>query len=67
MVMGAKERAARRRKRMVVNAARSHDQAEQWDLEYWQSKTPQERLSALVEIHRDIERIRNRNKSIEEW
>jgi hypothetical protein len=39
---------------MVAHIARDYADAEQRDLEYWQSKTPQERLSALVAIHRDV-------------
>lgn len=65
--MNAKKRAAHRRKKIAANYAKSHEEAEQWGLEFWQSKAPQERLSALVEIHRDIERIKNRNKSISQW
>ncbi len=37
------------------NRAKSFAGAEAWDLEYWQSKTPEERLSALVAIRRDVE------------
>jgi predicted HTH domain antitoxin len=49
------ERSAERRRRIVGNRAKSFAEAEAWDLEYWQSKTPEERLSALVAIRRDIE------------
>ena len=42
---------------MVVHRARSHEEAERWDLEYWQSKTPAERLAALAAIHRDIAKV----------
>lgn len=48
-------RAARRRERLVANRAPSFDAAEQWDLDFWQSKTPQERLSAFVHLRRDVE------------
>lgn len=41
--------------RMVVNHARSFEEAEAWDLEFWQNQTPEERLSALVAIRRDVE------------
>lgn len=57
------ERAAERRKRIVVNVAHSHEEAEDWDLEFWQSQTPQERLSALVAIHRDVEMVRAARKA----
>jgi len=56
--MGIKERSAARRKRLVSHIARSHEEAERWDLEYWQSQTPQARLSALVAIREDIEKAR---------
>ena len=55
--MSLAERSARRRARMVVHRASSFEEAERWDLEYWQSRTPAERLSALVAIHRDIAKI----------
>ncbi len=55
--MALEERSKARRERMVVHRARSHEEAERWDLEYWQSKTPTERLAALVAIHRDIAKV----------
>lgn len=48
-------RAERRRHRLVANRARSFEAAEAWDLEFWQSRTPQERLSAFVQLRRDVE------------
>ena len=56
--MGIEERAEARRKRMVVHRAVDYDDAERWDLEFWLSMTPQERLSALVAIRRDVEKVR---------
>lgn len=56
--MGMKERARRRRKRIVAHRAHGHEEAERWDLEYWQSQTPQERLAALAAIHRDLEKAK---------
>ena len=53
--MGIEERSLERRKRMVVNRATSFEQAESWDLGFWQERTPEERLSALVAIRRDVE------------
>ncbi len=53
-------RAARseaRRRRIVVHRAATFEDAEAWDLEYWQSRTPEERLSALVAIRRDVELV----------
>ncbi len=57
------ERSADRRKRMVVHFSHSFEEAEDWDLEFWQSQTPQERLSALVAIHRDVEMVRAARKA----
>ena len=48
------ERSAERRKRMVAHLAHSHDEAEAWDLEFWQKAGPDARLSALVAIHEDV-------------
>ncbi|NCD32496.1 MAG: hypothetical protein EOL87_03665 [Spartobacteria bacterium] len=47
-------RSEERKKRMVTNRASSFAEAEAWDLAYWQSKTPQERLSALQDILDDV-------------
>jgi len=60
--MGFKKRAAERRKRIVGHVAHSHGEAEEWDLEFWQSQSPQDRLSALVAIHRDIEKVTRRRR-----
>jgi hypothetical protein len=40
---------------MVTHVATSFEDAEAWDLDYWQTRTPEERLSALVAIRRDVE------------
>jgi len=48
------ERSRKRREAMETNRARSTDDAEAWDLDYWQRRTPEERLSALVAIYRDV-------------
>ena len=64
--MGIKERSAKRRKRIVTNRASNFREAEEWDLDFWQSQTPEQRLSALVAIRRDImkvERARKHNSS----
>lgn len=42
---------------MVGNKTSSFEEADRWDLDFWQSKTPQERLSALVAIRRDVELV----------
>jgi hypothetical protein len=46
-----------RRERMVVHRASSHADAEAWDLDFWQAQSPEDRLSALVAIHRDVEAV----------
>jgi hypothetical protein len=43
-----------RRERMVVHRASGHADAEAWDLDFWQSQGPEERLSALVAIRADL-------------
>jgi len=53
--MTLEERSEERRRRIVGNRAKSFAEAEAWDLEYWQSKTPEERLSALVATGHDVE------------
>ena len=55
--MGMKERAAARRTRMVAYRATSFEDAEAWDLDFWQSQSSEERLSALVAIRRDVEKV----------
>ena len=53
--MTIEKRSLERRKRMVANVATSFEGAEEWDLEFWQARTPEERLSALVAIRRDVD------------
>ena len=57
--MTLEERSKARRERMVVHRASSYEDADRWDLEYWQSRTPAERLAALAAIHRDIAKVRD--------
>lgn len=49
--------ARQRRKRMVAHVAKSHREADDWDLRFWQSRTPQERLSALTALRNDLKAI----------
>lgn len=42
---------------MVVNRAASFEEAEAWDLDFWQSQSPEQRLSALVAIRRDVDKV----------
>jgi hypothetical protein len=55
--MSIEKRAHERKKRIVAHISRSFEEAEQWDLEYWQSLPPASRLSALVAIRRDIAKV----------
>ena len=67
--MSIEERSRERRRRMVGHRATSWEDAERWDLEFWQSVTPEERLSALVAIRRDVELVeagRDRDRGSEE-
>ncbi|MGD8438929.1 MAG: hypothetical protein PVG53_00205 [Holophagae bacterium] len=48
------ERNAARRRNMVANLAHSPEEAEAWDLEFWQQAGPEVRLSTLVAIHQDV-------------
>jgi len=51
------ERSLRRRTTMETHRAVSFADAEEWDLDYWQRRTPAERLSALVAIHREVKLV----------
>jgi hypothetical protein len=55
--MGIKERSAARRAKMVVNRAASFEEAEAWDLDFWQRQSPEQRLSAFVAIRRDVDKV----------
>jgi len=56
--MGLKERARERRKRIVAHVAHSHEEAEAWDLAYWQSLTSRQRMVALEALKQDAEKIK---------
>jgi hypothetical protein len=60
-----KQRSAARRKRIVGHIAKNFEDAEQWDLEFWQSQTPEMRLSALVAIRNDIMAVRGNDPNFE--
>jgi len=51
------DRSRERRQRLVANRAATYDEADAWDLEFWQRRTPEERLSALVAIRQDVELV----------
>jgi hypothetical protein len=52
--MGIRERSLARQKKIVANRAYSYQEAEDWDLDFWLSQSPRQRLSALVAIRRDV-------------
>jgi hypothetical protein len=52
---GLAERSRLRRQRLVAHRATGHEDAEDWDLAFWQVQSSEGRLSALVAIRRDIE------------
>ena len=58
--MDMKQRTRRRRAKIVAHRAAGHEEAEKWDLEFWQKQSPQERLSALVAIRADVAKARKR-------
>ena len=58
-----KKRSGYRRKIMVAHRATSFKDADRWDLEFWQSRSPEERLSALVAIRNDIMAVRGKDKN----
>ena len=53
---GMADRAAARKERITARRSHSFLEAEEWDLEYWQSVGPEERLSALVALRNDLEK-----------
>ena len=55
--MDIEQRSALRRKKIVAHRATSFADAERWDLAFWQSQTPQARLSALVAIRQDVAKV----------
>ncbi|MDM8517969.1 hypothetical protein QUF76_17365 [Desulfobacterales bacterium HSG16] len=55
--MEISERTKNRQKKMVANLAADFQEAEEWDLDFWQKQTPQQRLSALVAIRNDILKV----------
>lgn len=56
--MGIRDRSLKRRKRIVAHRTSSFQDAEKWDLDFWQRQTPEQRLSALVAIRRDVMKVR---------
>lgn len=54
---GLAERSRERKRRIVAHRAASYEDAESWDLDFWLARTPEERLSALVAIRREVELV----------
>ncbi len=48
------ERSRLRRARLVAHRSASHAEAEAWYLEFWQSRSPEDRLTAFASIRRDV-------------
>jgi len=48
------ERAQFRRSRIVGHHAKSFEDADDWDLEFWQAAGPEARLSALVALRNEV-------------
>lgn len=57
-----KKRSEYRRKIIVGHRATSFKDADLWDIEFWQSRSPEERLSALVAIRNDVMAVRGKDK-----
>jgi hypothetical protein len=57
------ERSRERRRRIVTNRTTSFAEAAAWDLEFWQARSPEERLSALVAIRREVELVQAARKA----
>ena len=60
--MSIEERSSLRKKKIVAHLSKSFEEAERWDLEYWQSLSPASRLSALAAIRRDIDKVKKLRK-----
>jgi len=42
---------------MVAHRAANFEEAEAWDLDFWQRQSPEQRLSAFVVIRRDVDKV----------
>ena len=51
------ERTKLRKQRIASHRSHSFDEAQHWDLEFWQMQSPEARLSALVAIRRDVLKV----------
>jgi hypothetical protein len=57
------ERARQRRRRIVTNKAASFAEADAWDLDYWQSLTPEQRLEAFLVLRDDVRKAQEASAS----
>jgi hypothetical protein len=55
--VGIEERSAWRRRHLKSYRAKDFADAERWDLMFWQSLSPEERLSALVRLRVDVQKV----------
>ena len=55
---GLRNRSRERKKRLVAHRSANFAEAEQWDLEYWQSLSAGSRIAALESMRREWEEIR---------
>ncbi len=47
---------------MVGNHSATHQEADDWDLEFWQTAGAEARLSALVALHKEADIVRRARK-----
>ena len=52
-----KARTEARRQRLVSHRAHGFQDAEDWDLDFWQAQTPAARLAALLAIREDVRKV----------
>ncbi|MBN2802586.1 MAG: hypothetical protein JXR91_05805 [Deltaproteobacteria bacterium] len=48
-----------RKQKMKSHKSSTYEESEKWDLEYWLSCTPDQRLAAHVAILNDVEIVKN--------
>lgn len=56
------ERSRVRRAKIVGNRAHSYEDADDWDLDFWQAAGPEARLSALVALRNEVEIVSRAKK-----
>jgi hypothetical protein len=54
-----KKRSDIRKQKIQANRAVNYQDAESWDLEFWQQQTPEARLSALIAIRKDAAKVKS--------